>query len=89
MAKISPEELGFLKDEALRGVGADTILKTLGPAFDTRLEQLLQLLDNAAPELEILLDLRSQIKTLRSLRRELVTTSQTGKHADGKLQKQF
>jgi len=81
----SPEALGILNDESTRGVGSATLLKTLGPVLDQRLEQLLVALDQAEPELNRLLDLRAKIATVRMLRKELTQAVTAGLEAGERL----
>lgn len=81
----SPEYLGILNDEARRGVGAATLLSTLGPVLEQRQEQLLAALEQAAPELNALLDLRAKISTIRALKRELAQAAQAGSEAGERL----
>ena len=78
---ISPETLGILTDESTAGAGAETLLRTLGPVLDNKLDALLMALETAAPELNTLLDLRAKISTVRSLRRELVQTARLGRES--------
>jgi hypothetical protein len=90
MAKISPyvpspEALGILNDESTRGVGAATLLKTLGPLLEKRLEQLLTALDQAEPDLNKLLDLRAKILIVRLLCKELHQTVTAGLEAGERL----
>jgi hypothetical protein len=77
----SPEELGILQDEVRKGVGSDTLLRTLGPILETRLESLLIALDQAPADLAILLDLRAKISCLRILKKELAQAVQVGREA--------
>jgi hypothetical protein len=81
----SPEALGILNDESTRGVGAATLLKTLGPILDQRIENLLVALDSAEPELNKLLDLRAKLSVLRSLRKELQQSVTAGLEAGERL----
>jgi hypothetical protein len=82
---LSPETLGILNDEARRGVGSATLLSTLGPVLDQKLEALLLHLEQAKPDLNELLDLRSRIATLRSLKRELLQAVSAGNEAGERL----
>lgn len=83
--RISPEALGILTDEARRGTGSETLLRTLGPVLDTKLEFLLNQLEKCDPDLSTLLDLRAQITTLRSLKRELTQAVAAGHEAAQRL----
>jgi hypothetical protein len=83
--KFSPEHLGLLTDEVKKGVGSETLLRVLGPTYDARLEALLIALDQAAPSLELLLDLRAKISVLRSLKRELSDAIRAGQEASEKI----
>ena len=83
----SPEVLGLLNDEVRSGVGAATLLSTLGPILDAKLELLLFSLDQAEADLNILLDIRAQIKVIRALKRELAQAAQKGQEAGEKLSK--
>lgn len=85
----SPEALGILNDESLAGAGAATVMRTLGPAIAAKLEYLLQLLENAKPELNELLDLRAKISAMRALERELKQQMQRGHEAAGELESQY
>ena len=90
MAKIkpyvlSPEALGILNDESTRGVGAATLLKTLGPVLDQRIELTLIALDQAEPDLNKLLDLRAKLSVLRGLRKELTQAVTAGLEAGERL----
>lgn len=85
MNKLSPEALGILTDEVRKGVGASTLLRTMGPILDERIEMLLNQLEHCPPSLNELLDLRAKIASLRSLRRELHSAAQVGNEAGEKL----
>lgn len=82
---LSPEALGILTDEVRKGVGAQTLLRVMGPVLDERLEMLLNQLDHCPPSLNELLDLRAKISYLRTLRRELNQAAQVGIEAGEKL----
>jgi len=82
---ISPETLGILNDESTRGVGSATLLKTLGPVLDQKIEQLLVSLDSATPDLSVLLDLRAKLSALRSIRKELTQAVTAGLEAGERL----
>ena len=82
---MTPETLGILQDEVRKGVGSDTLLRTLGPILESRLEAYLTALDQAPPDLATLLDLRAKISTLRILRRELEQAVRVGFEASQKL----
>jgi hypothetical protein len=82
---MTPETLGILQDEVRKGVGSDTLLRTLGPILETRLESYLTALDQAPPDLATLLDLRAKISTLRILKRELEQAVRVGFEASQKL----
>jgi hypothetical protein len=77
----TPEQLGLLTDEVKRGVGSGTLLRTLGPIYESRLESVLNALEQAPPNLEILLDLRAKLSTLRNLKRELDNAVRVGGEA--------
>jgi hypothetical protein len=81
----SPEVLGILNDEVRSGVGAATLLSTLGPLLDQRLDSLLFALESTAPDLNNLLDLRARISVVRSLKRELAKVAQRGVEAGEQL----
>jgi hypothetical protein len=84
-SNLTPEALGILTDEARKGVGAETLLRVLKPILDSKLENLLSRLDQAPSDLGTLLDLRAQIKSIRSLQRELTQAAASGKEASEKL----
>jgi len=81
----SPEVLGILNDEVRSGVGAATLLSTLGPIIDQKLDLLLFNLEAVEPDLDKLLDLRARISVVRSLKRELAKAAQRGAEAGEKL----
>ena len=85
----SPEALGILNDETLAGAGASTVMRSLGPVITARLEYFLGVLDNAPPDLNVLLDLRAKISVMRSLNRELTQQMQRGHEAAGELESQY
>jgi hypothetical protein len=85
----TPEALGILNDESLAGAGAATIMRSLAPVLNTRLAYFLKCLEDAPPDLNVLLDLRSKIATIRNLQRELETTMQRGHEAAGELESQY
>jgi hypothetical protein len=85
----SPEALGILNDESLAGAGAATIMRSLAPVIAARLAYFLKALEDAPPDLNVLLDLRAKISTLRSLEHELTTTMQRGHEAAGELESQY
>jgi len=85
----SPEALGILNDESLAGAGASTVMRSLGPIFAARLEYFLNALDNAPPDLNVLLDLRAKISVMRSLNRELTQQMQRGHEAAGELEQHY
>lgn len=86
---LSPEALGILTDESLAGAGAATIMRTLGPVLDARLEYFLVALEQAPSDLNVLLDLRAKISTIRALRRDLVERVQRGREASDALEPQY
>ena len=85
----SPEALGILNDESLAGAGATTIMRSLAPALDARLTYFLKALEDAPPDLNVLLDLRAKISTIRSLQRELDATMRRGHEAAMELEQQY
>lgn len=85
MPNLSPEALGILTDEVRKGVGASTLLQTLGPILDARIDTLLNQLEHCSPSLPELLDLRAKISSFRILRRELSQAAQNGHEAAEKL----
>jgi hypothetical protein len=82
----SPEALGILTDEVRKGVGASTLLRSLGPILDARLEAALTAFEQAPPDLNQLLDLRAKITTLRTLKRELDQAVRVGHEAGQQLE---
>ena len=84
---MNPERLGLLRDEATRGVGAETLQRTLGPSLDAQLENLLNQLTVAPPQLDTLLDLRAQIKSVRNIQKDLRDAITAGKNAGAELAK--
>ena len=82
---LSPEQLGILTDEVKAGVGAETLLRVLGPILQTRIEQALSQLEHSPNDLSTLLNLRARISVLREIQRELKSTIQIGAEASLKL----
>ena len=62
-----------------QGVGAATILAVVGPYLDRKIEATLVTLEQAAPELELLLNLRAELRVLRSFRREMMSKVESAK----------
>jgi hypothetical protein len=83
--KFTPEAYGLLTGEVTKGVGSDTLLRTLGPHYDAQFESLLTALEKAPANLETLLDLRAQIKAYRVLKRELSQAIRVGHEAGQRL----
>lgn len=84
--KHNPEALGILNDESLAGAGAATIMRTLGPVLDKQLNYFLQKLEDAPANLDVLLDLRAKVSTIRALRRELDSQMHRGREAAEELE---
>jgi D-serine deaminase-like pyridoxal phosphate-dependent protein len=82
----TPEALGILNDESLAGAGATTIMRTLAPVLSARLAYFLKALEDAPPDINVLLDLRAKVSTIRQLQRELETTMRRGGEAAGELE---
>jgi len=85
----TPEALGILNDEALAGVGASTLMRTLGPVLQSRLDYVLTALEQAKPDLNELLDLRAKLCVLRQIERELQTQMQRGHEAAESIEQQY
>ena len=66
---------------ASSGVGAQTLLEVLDPLIEERLGRLLTALEQAKPELPVLLDLRAKITEVNRIRRELLRVRNEGVEA--------
>lgn len=85
----TPEALGILHDEALAGVGTSTIMRTLGPVIESRLEYFSRALEVAPADFNTLLDLRAKLAVLRGLKRELLTQIRRGGEAASDLEELY
>ena len=65
-----------------RGVAALTVRDALLPIIQREQERLLSLLDVAEPKLEILLDLRSDLRSNRRILKQLQSLIGSGESAD-------
>jgi len=82
-------ELEQRRSEQFAGVGADTLLRTLLPVVERRLEGLLVELIQCEPDFERLLDLRAQIKEVVRIKQELDNVRQVGREASEALKQIF
>lgn len=82
---MTPETLGILNDDVRAGVGAETLGRVLGPILDRHITQLLNELEKAPSDLNIILDIRSRLGAYTAIRRELDQIVQLGKEAQMKL----
>ena len=62
-----------------QGVGAATILAVVGPYLDRKIEATLVALEQEQPVLERLLNLRAELRVLRSFRREMLSKVESAK----------
>jgi hypothetical protein len=72
------DKIQELYDEASAGVGAETLLKTMEPLLERRMEVIINKLCSASPELSTLLDLRAQLAEVWRMRRELKAMASRG-----------
>ena len=80
-AALSPSEVAIRRDEQISGVGAETLLRTLSPIIERRLEELTIKLIQAPPDLNQLLDLRAQFAEVHRIKQQLRSVSDLGKEA--------
>lgn len=66
-----------------QGVGAATILAVVGPYLDRKIEATLVALEQEQPVLERLLNLRAELRVLRSFRREMMSKIESAKPRAG------
>ena len=86
---MDTEKLNEVRDIAIRGVGADTLLSVLGPLIEKRFEAVLGQLFSAAPTLENMLDARAQLRELWRVRHELQQVRQEGKDVSEALKQMY
>lgn len=79
---LSPGELEARRSEQIDGVGADTILRVLGPVIERRMESLLLALIKAPADYDTMLDLRAQISEVYRIQHELKQLKERGKEAN-------
>lgn len=78
---LSLGEIEARKAEQVEGVGAETVLRALGPIVERRLESLLIALIKSPPDFDHLLDLRAQIAEVYRIQSELKAIKERGKEA--------
>ena len=79
--KFSPSVFEERRIQQIQGVGSDTVLRTLGPILDKRMEELTIKLVQCEPQLHLLLDVRAQFAEVFRLQRELKAMKELGKEA--------
>lgn len=78
---LSPAEIETRRTEQVEGVGAETVLRALGPLIDRRMESLILQLIKASPDFDLLLDLRAQVAEVYRIQSELRAIKDAGKEA--------
>jgi hypothetical protein len=86
---FSPGEVDVFRSQQVSGVGAETVLKALGPIIEQRTAALMQELIHCPPILENLLDCRAKIGELIRIQYELKDVASLGKEAGEALQEIF
>ena len=67
----TPTEIGNVRDELRRAVGAETLLKVIVPLFQDRLETLITQMAQSPADLATLLDYRAKLAEALRIIREL------------------
>jgi hypothetical protein len=75
--------------EQLQGVGADTLLRVLGPVIQEQRDALILKLIQCEPTLEALLSVRGELSAFHRISKELESLSQKGKEASDVLKNIF
>ena len=86
---LSTAEIEARRIEQVEGVGADTVLRALGPLIDRRMDSLILQLIKTNPDYDTLLDLRAQISEVYRIQSELKSIKEAGKEAGEALSEIF
>ncbi|MCI0526263.1 MAG: hypothetical protein L0Y56_02245 [Nitrospira sp.] len=87
--KLSPSEIEERRIQQVQGVGSDTILRTLGPIIEKRVEELSIKFIQCPPDLPAMLDIRAQFAEVHRLKKELLSMKELGKEAGEALGEMF
>jgi hypothetical protein len=89
MQQHSPTDFEDRRVDQLQGVGADTLLRVLGPVIKQQSDALLLKLIQCEPTLEKLLEIRGELAAFFRITKELEQLSSKGKEASEVLAKIF
>ena len=85
----SPSEFEDRRIDQLHGVGAETLLRVLGPVIQDQFDKLVMELITCEPTLEKLLKVRGEIAAFYRIKNELGHVANRGKEAAEALDKIF